>query len=283
MPWGWSARARPGTSPGPFAARPPRLVATDLDGTLLRSDGTVSDRTRAAMRTVGAQGVATVLVTARPPRWLHGLADVVGSHGTAVCANGAFVYHVARRRVVSSRTIDVALLDDVIADLRHGIPGIRFAAERASGLAVEVAFVAAHDYPEEAVRCEDVRALIDDAVGKLLARCPGMPESDFLAAVEEVVGERLVLAFSGARGLAELSAAGVTKAAGLAEWAAELGIGAEDVWAFGDMPNDLPMLRWAGTSFAVANAHADVRAVADWTCPANDDDGVAAVLESLIG
>ena len=87
-----------------------RLRVCDLDGTLLRSDGTVSDRTRAAMRTVGAQGVATVLVTARPPRWLHGLADVVGSHGTALCANGAFVYHVARRQVAASRTIDRALL-----------------------------------------------------------------------------------------------------------------------------------------------------------------------------
>jgi Cof subfamily protein (haloacid dehalogenase superfamily) len=283
MPWRWPGAPPAGVRSSVPVPRRPLLVATDLDGTLLRSDGTVSDRTRAAMRSVAAHGVATVLVTARPPRWLHGLADVVGQHGTAVCANGAFVYHVAQRRVVTSRTIDAGLLGDVVAELRGGIPDIRFAAERASGLAVEDAFLTANDYPEEAVRCDDVQALRDDDVGKLLARCPGMPEADFLAAVEQVVGQRLVMAFSGAGGLAELSAAGVTKAAGLAEWAAVLGIGAADVWAFGDMPNDLPMLRWAGTSFAVANAHAGVRAAADWTCPANDEYGVASVLETLIG
>jgi hypothetical protein len=74
----------------------------------------------------------------------------------------------------------------------------------------------------------------------------------------------------------------VTKAAALESWCDGLGIGAEDVWAFGDMPNDLPMIVWAGTAFAVANAHPDVIAAADHVCPSNDEDGVAQVLERLL-
>ena len=109
-----------------------------------------------------------------------------------------------------------------------------------------------------------------------------MSEDEFLARVAEVVGDRGIVAYSGAGGLAEISAPGVTKAAALESWCDGLGIGAEDVWAFGDMPNDLPMIVWAGTSFAVANAHPDVIAAADHVCPSNDEDGVAQVLERLL-
>ena len=97
-------------------------------------------------------------------------------------------------------------------------------------------------------------------VGKLLVTCPTMDGEEFLARVREVVGTRGIVAFSGVDGLAEVSAPGVTKAAALARWCDELGIAAVEVWAFGDMPNDLPMLTWAGVSFAVANAHPDVLA-----------------------
>jgi hydroxymethylpyrimidine pyrophosphatase-like HAD family hydrolase len=119
-------------------------------------------------------------------------------------------------------------------------------------------------------------------VGKLLARCPQIDPDEFLRVVESVVGSRVELGYSGAIGLAEMTAPGVTKASGLATWCAEQGIDAADVWACGDMPNDLPMLRWAGRAHAVANAHADVLVVAHVVLASNDDDGVAALLESLV-
>jgi len=96
------------------------------------------------------------------------------------------------------------------------------------------------------------------------------------------VGERAHVAFSGVGGLAEINARGVTKAVGLARWAAARGIDAAQVWAFGDMPNDLPMLRWAGRAIAVANAHPEVLAIVDEVCPSNDEDGVAIVVERLL-
>ncbi len=82
-------------------------------------------------------------------------------------------------------------------------------------------------------------------------------------------------------GLVEISAVGVTKATALARIADELGVAAADVVAFGDMPNDLPMLRWAGTSYAMANGHPDLLAAADHVAPTNDEDGVARVLAGL--
>lgn len=260
----------------------PRLIATDLDGTLLRSDGTVSARSVDALRAVADAGLETVLVTARPPRWIDDLAHVVGARGVALCGNGAFRYDVAERRVFGVRSIPREVVTEVVRDLREQLPGTGFAAERHSGLAAESMFAAIHDHPEDLVTTPAIEELTDASVGKLLARNPHLTDEEFIVAVTEIVGDRAVVAFSGAGGLAEVSAKGVTKAAALAGWCAELGIDAGEVWAFGDMPNDLPMLTWAGRSFAVANAHAEVLAASTDRAPANDDDGVAQVLEGLL-
>jgi hydroxymethylpyrimidine pyrophosphatase-like HAD family hydrolase len=104
-----------------------------------------------------------------------------------------------------------------------------------------------------------------------------------VAAARAVLGERAEASQSGGRGLVEIAPRGATKAGTLAWLCARLGIGAEDVVAFGDMPNDLPMLTWAGTAYAVANAHADVLAVVDRVTASNDEDGVAVALEVLLG
>ena len=258
--------------------RRPRLVASDLDGTLLRSDGTWSERTAAALRAVQTAAGQTVLDTARPPRWLDDLTELVGDGGVALCGNGAFVYDVRSRKVLSHNEIDVADVAAIIADVRRELPGVTFAAERASGFALEPAYRSRHPVPDDA----GWGSLDGEPVGKLLGRHPELGDEEFLARVERVVGARGVVADSGAGGLAEISAPGVTKAAALESWCADLGIDARDVWAFGDMPNDLPMIAWAGTSFAVANAHPDVLAAADHVCASNDEDGVAQVLELLL-
>ncbi|MGJ9414037.1 HAD family hydrolase [Aeromicrobium sp. CF4.19] len=255
--------------------RRPALLATDLDGTLLRSDGSLSTRTRAAIAAADEAGLDVVFVTARPPRWLHDLADAVGGHGVALCGNGAFVYDVARRHVVEARPFAAAALHEITADLRAAIPSIAFAVECADGERREEHFV--DRYEDEYATGE----LYGAAAGKLLARAADLDHDAFLERVTEVVAGRAELGFSGAVGLAELTAAGVTKASGLAAWCEERGIGAEEVWACGDMPNDLPMLEWAGRSLAVANAHTTVLAAADEVIASNDDDGVAAVLEQV--
>ncbi|MDX6308564.1 MAG: hypothetical protein QOI06_1610 [Nocardioidaceae bacterium] len=262
--------------------RPTRLVACDIDGTLLHSDGTVSARTVAAVEALRGTGVRFILATARPPRWVHDLADVVGEHGLAICSNGAFSYDVVGRRVVAERTLSREMVADVVSLLRSAIPEISFAVETRIGFGMEPAYVDLYT-PPEGTPVAGIRELLETALpGKLLARAPALDDWEFLATVVKVVGDRAVVAYSGTPGLAEMSAPGVTKAAVLADLCAGWDIPAADVVALGDMPNDLPMLRWAGTSYAVANAHPDVLSAADHTCPSNDEDGVASVLETLV-
>ena len=268
---------------GLAGVEPPRLVASDLDGTLLRTDGSLSERTAAAWTAAADAGIETVLVTARPPRWLHDLERVVGPRGTAICGDGAFVYEVATRRILETHCFERGVVDEIVADLRRAVPSVTFAAEWASGPFVADGYPDPHrDRGADRVVHGSWRDVAAEPVGKLLALAPHLPLEEFLAVVEQIVSDRGHLHFSGAHGLAEVNATGVTKAAGLERWATRLGIQAHEVWAFGDMPNDLPMLEWAGIGWAVASGHEQVRRAADRECPANDDDGVAHVLEAVL-
>jgi Cof subfamily protein (haloacid dehalogenase superfamily) len=260
----------------------PQVVATDLDGTLLRSDETVSAYTSEVLRLLSERGVDLIAVTARPPRWLDGLAALTGSHGLAVCCNGAVVYEVGPRRVLSCEPLPAQTVREVAADLRARIPGIAFAVERVDGAGREPAYVYRREQPRGSP-VEPLEQLLDVAVVKLLARCDAMAPADFHQVVAAVVDGRVELAYSGAVGLAEMTAAGVTKASGLAAWCQARGVSPPDVWGFGDMPNDLPMLAWVGRSFAVANAAPEVIATATDLCPSNDEDGVARTLDLAFG
>ncbi|WP_235509489.1 HAD family hydrolase [Terrabacter sp. Soil811] len=265
---------------GDAPLRRPRLVATDLDGTLLRSDGLISPRTSAALRAAESAGIGVVFVTARPPRWLDPLADAVGGDGTVISANGAFDYDVRTRTVVASYPLDRALLLEIVADLRAAVPGIGFSAELSGGVHTEPNYPELHPrwVPGDLVPAPIEDLPPDAVVGKLLARTEHLPEDEVIPRVAEVLGDRALVQHSGTGGLAEISAPGVTKAAGLVRWCARAGIHPADVWAFGDMPNDIPMLEWAGVGWAVANAHPDALAAATRTCASNDEDGVARTL-----
>ncbi|WP_353050490.1 HAD-IIB family hydrolase [Cellulosimicrobium sp. Marseille-Q4280] len=307
----------PSGGPRQTAARLPRLVATDLDGTLLRSDGSLSQRTRDALLAAEEAGVEIVFVTARPPRWLAPLRDVVGGHGRVICLGGAAVWDLATEQAIDVCGFDDVAARELVADLRAGLPDVALALERVDGPTFDPGFRSAADDASDPAgaatvvrRVEetlgghdtDAGATVPRPVGKMLARLSTAPpppdapatqpvvvtshqdetQEHFFAQVREVVGGRAHLAYSGAAGLAELLAPDITKDAALARWCDRLGIPAQDVWAFGDMPNDLPMLRWAGRSFAVANAHPDVLAAATDVTAANDDDGVAhALLDEL--
>lgn len=259
----------------------PRLVATDLDGTLCGADGLVSARAGCAIAATLAAGIGVVFVTARPPRWVDDLVEHVGAHGLAICTNGAFVYDVVNKVVVEADCFGDGVATELMADLRTHVPGIAFLVETATGARCEPAYVPLADDRLDDVRVGPVEG-VDRSVGKLVARTAELSAGEFLARVSEVVGERATVPFSGAIGLAEIGPPGVSKASTLARWCAALGVDPGDVWAFGDMPNDLPMLAWAGSSFAVGNAHESVRRAALYWCGANTDDGVAQVLERLV-
>jgi Cof subfamily protein (haloacid dehalogenase superfamily) len=261
----------------------PAVVATDLDGTIVRSDGTISARTKAALAAATDAGALIVIATGRPPRWLPGIADATGHSGLAICANGALVYDLATETVVDSRPLAAADVHRLIVELRAAIPGITFAMERVDGqFAHETEYVPRWE-PEGGTLVGDLDdTVLTGPISKLLGRCEGMGSDELLALGRAAVDDSVAsLTHSSIDGLLEISALGVTKATTLAEILAKRGLGAADVVAFGDMLNDLEMLEWAGHGVAVANAHPDVLAVVDEVTASNDDDGVALVLERL--
>ena len=258
----------------------PRLVATDLDGTLVRSDGTISDRTRAVLAAVEARGVPVVFVTGRPLRWAEVVFEHVGDHGLAVVSNGAMLWDVAGDQPRLLREIDPQTVRRVVGELRAAVPGSTFAVETLAGIGLEPAFMERHPVPDGARRAP-FDELVDGPVLKLLARHEELGPQDYWDAAEAVIGEHVTITWSSTSTLLEISAAGVTKATTLALVAEGLGVDAAEVIAFGDMPNDLPMLAWAGTSYAMANAHPTVLAAVDRIAPSNDEDGVASVLTGI--
>ena len=256
-----------------------RLVATDLDGTLLRTDGTVSDRSRAVLAALDERGVPVVIVTARPLRWMDDLWGLVGGHGLAIVSNGAAVLDVSVGEVREIHGIEAEAGLRLAEAIRARVPGASFALECRDGIRLDPSYADDYRVPEGSPRGSLAEIWTDPAL-KVLVRCPGMEPVAFREAVVDAVGDLATPTWSG-DGLVEISAPGVTKAAALRRLAAGLGYTAEQVVAFGDMPNDLPMLEWSGTSYAVANADPSVLAAADHVAPANDDDGVAVTLAGL--
>jgi Cof subfamily protein (haloacid dehalogenase superfamily) len=258
----------------------PRLVATDLDGTLLRSDGTVSARTRRALRSVVAAGAQLVVVTARPPRYVDRLADELDLTGVAICANGAILYDLASRAWRVTSPVPLPAARRLVAALTATAP-VGFAVETGELVVYEPGFARqSTDRRRPAVDLTELWALGRPIV-KLLAWSAELAAEELVEAARTVAGDEVECTFSGGSGLIEVSAAGVSKVVALGELCARLGIAAERVLAFGDMPNDLAMLRWAGTGYPVANAHPSVLAALPRRTASNNDDGVAQVLEAL--
>jgi Cof subfamily protein (haloacid dehalogenase superfamily) len=259
----------------------PRLVATDLDGTLLRTDGSVSPRTLEVLTELDESGVPVVFVTGRPLRWMEELWGSVGAHGLAIVANGAVVYDVTNHRVRDvtgiAREVGLGLAETI----RDEVPGAAFAIETVDGIRLGDGFRGRRHQPVETPR-GPLEEIWDQDALKVLVRHPTLPFEELREAVMEAVGDLATPSWS-MEGLVEISAAGITKAATLERVSTELGVDAADVVAFGDMPNDLAMLTWAGASYAMGNAHPSVLEVAAHVAPTNDEDGVASVLAELFG
>jgi Cof subfamily protein (haloacid dehalogenase superfamily) len=258
-----------------------RLAAIDLDGTLLRSDGTISERSRTAIRAVRDAGIVVVIVTARGPGSIVELAQDAGIDGSAICSNGGLIIDLASGAVVRERLLETAMAIQLVHGLRERLPGIVFAVEH-EAFAHEPGFAAWGWEPPAGTRVGDAVDLLGDPATKLILLHADHEVEVVAAVARELAGTDATVVQSGGEAV-EVTAVGVNKAAGLAEVAAGHGIDAVDVIAFGDYPNDVPMLAWAGRGVAVANAHAEVLAIADEVTASNDDDGVAIVLERLAG
>ncbi|WP_436763195.1 HAD family hydrolase [Streptosporangium sp. V21-05] len=268
-----------------------RMIVCDLDGTLLDSRGELSGRTRAAVRRVRADGHVFVVATARPVRdtrhLVAGLNDTTDATDTtdtsnatiAVCGNGSVVYDFARNEVVDHHPLAEADVVTALTALRERFPGIRLGAECHLELLLEDAFELSPALAGDARRVPRLEEAIDrHGVGKIMVQLEGAARQYYESVGVLLPGCEVTVS---ADVFCEVTRAGVTKAAALEAMAGRLGFGRPEVIAFGDMPNDLPMLTWSGTAVAVANAHPAVLAAVHEVTSSNDEDGVAIWLERL--
>ncbi|WP_343075317.1 HAD family hydrolase [Actinopolyspora biskrensis] len=255
-------------------------MATDLDGTLLNSQGTLSAYSRSTLGALDEAGFAVTIMTARPLRdvvTLDGLPD----RALLACGNGTLIHDRfsgvdLHRNYMPAR--DVEMIIDI---LRRIAPEVRLGGELNPELFLEDGFLlpdSAEPPTETAQHLETV--LGGPGLAKLIVQLPGRA-TDYLRTLCSRLPTKFEVTCS-SEWFCEITASGANKAEALELVSLTRGCTARNVIAFGDMPNDIPMLRWAGTSVAVANAHASLLAVADHITSSNDDDGVASFLDEKL-
>ena len=273
----------------------PRLVVSDLDGTLLGSAGVVSDRTRTAIAACRAAGLPVVGATGRGPRLLESVRAALAGQGTAVLAQGGYVVRFGAggtpdevlRTVGMPRevaTAVIAAIEDVAGELVVAVEDAAEQVEALRPLRVQHGFD--WPYPEPAHLLPRHEVLPVGAVLKVFLRSPRLGEDELVALARTVVDPQVAELTHAGLGFIEVLPPGVTKATGVAVVLADLGLGPADVLVFGDMPNDLPMIEAVtaagGRAVAMANAHPAVRAAAGERTSGHDADGVARYLEALL-
>ncbi len=257
----------------------PSMVVSDMDGTLLDESGQVSPRNADALRRAGVAGARVVIATGRPIWWLTPVIDA-GFDGIAVCMNGAVVYDIAAKRIISSSVLRPKPMNEFVTELHQREPNFAVAVERVGiqedSCWAEDSYI--HPWAEGIFQRAPRAELLGQSAAKLLVRS-GSDSADLAKHARLAAGARVAVTFSSDDGLIEIAAPGVNKGSVLDRLARGWGIDPATVIAFGDMPNDLEMLTWAGHGVAMGNGHTEVHAVANEIIGLNHHDAVAEVLE----
>ncbi|GAA2383636.1 HAD family hydrolase [Streptomyces glaucosporus] len=266
-------------------AFPYRLVATDLDGTLLRSDSTVSARTRDALAAAAAAGAAHIVVTGRAVRWTRHILDELGYDGLAVCGQGSQVYHAGEHRLLTSVTLDRPQARLALEKIEAETGPLALAVSQ-DGLDGDVLFGPGYRMGEDGKLPAELTADPDELwarpLNKIYLQHPAGMDDDTLADTARRAAGDLVSVVVAGPGIVEMLPLGLSKARGLSIAARRLGVSPAAAIAFGDMPNDIPMFAWAAHGVAMGGAHPELLAVADEVTASNDEDGIAVVLERLL-
>lgn len=260
-----------------------RLIATDMDGTLLRSDQTISPRTRSAIRDAHQAGIIVMAATGRGWRSAVPLLAVTPEITTAVCSNGALVRDIAGGDNTDVFAFPGSTVGPLLEAVVSTVPAAGLAWELATGafgfdrVYAEMRPDVAEHYPDHVGE----RPPTSDEMLKLLVLHPQLDEVALLAVLEPVLPSDVLATYSGIETV-EVTGAGIHKAHTLAVVCGRLGIDAGEVVALGDNRNDTEMLRWAGRGVAMGNAAPAVVAVADEQAAHHMDDGVAIVIEDVL-
>jgi Cof subfamily protein (haloacid dehalogenase superfamily) len=264
--------------------RRPKLIASDLDGTIVAHYGDITQRTIDAFRKAHSMGVEIFFITGRPHRWMPEIKEAFGI-GKAICGNGAMLYDLHNDKVLEEWLIPTGDILESVKRLRAAIPQISFAVESHNYFHREKIYIPRWDVGLDNAGVDLIEDVITSPSLKLLARCSQQElSSDEMLAIATVELEGLVTVTHSnpADSLLEISALGVSKGMTLAKMAGRLGIDASDCVSFGDNPNDFSMLEWCGRSFAMSDGHPDGRKYAKGIAGPCEEDGVAIIIEQLL-
>ena len=264
--------------------RRPKLIASDLDGTIVAHYGDITQRTIDAFRKAHSMGIEIFFITGRPPRWMPEIKEAFGI-GKAVCGNGAMLYDLLNDKVLEEWLIEVDVQLEAVKRLRRAIPEISFAIESHNYFHREKIYIPRWDVGLDNVGVHQIEEVISSPALKVLARCSQQElTSDEMLAIAKVEldGLATVTHSNPHDSLLEISALGVSKGMTLAKMAGRLGIDAADCVSFGDNPNDFSMREWCGRSFAMADGHPDGPKYAKGIAGPCEEDGVAIIIEQLL-
>ena len=262
----------------------PKVIATDLDGTIVANYGEITQRTIDVFKKAHDLGVEIYFVTGRPPRWMAEIREAFG-FGNAICANGAMHYDLMKSEIISEWNIPIENIFEIASRLRNSIAGVNFAIEFEGHFHREKNYIPLWDIGVDNAGVDAIEELATQPAFKMLAKCSkGEFTSDQMLeiAMKEIFDIATVTHSSAADSLLEISAHGVSKGLTLAKLLAPKGYGADDVVTFGDNPNDFSMLSWASRSWAMADGHPDAKLHAKFIAPSSSEDGVAQVIEKLL-
>ncbi|MFG3342211.1 HAD family hydrolase [Glycomyces sp. NPDC048151] len=265
--------------------RLPKLIATDLDGTLLDRQGRLSQRNQKALQAAREHGIRTLAVTARPPRAVYRVPELAAVLDAALCSTGSIRFDTANQTAELRHSIPLALAREIHRQLRAALPAADFAVETGATLRVQGNYFKALHFIDPQVPIAGDHDLFAEAepVVSMLVHDGASTGQAMHEATAHIAIPGVSLWRWGSYPEIECTAVEATKGPALAAWCAEQDIDPEDVVAFGDMPNDVSMLAWAGRSYAMAGAHAEAAAAATHRAEAASDDGVGKAIEALLG
>lgn len=267
-----------------------KLIASDLDGTLIGDDFRFRPRTLHALHAAADAGIRVVFVTGRPLRWMEPVLDQLGAewngeNSFAFCSNGAVTFDIARGAVTDLRTLPGQTVHSLHTELHRAYPQGTFIAETLERVHVQ-GFYEPHAQEDlsKVVTGNLSEILLPDAhVVKYLLFNEGQAPAELLRSVQEIAGDRVSVTRSAPyQALVEMAQPGLHKGGVLADFAAAHGISAGEVAAFGDMPNDAEMLEWAGHGYVMASGLPELQERVGRICPSFEDDGVAQVIEKFL-
>jgi Cof subfamily protein (haloacid dehalogenase superfamily) len=255
-----------------------KAVALDLDGTILRPDGSCSEATHQAIRLVVNTGVTVVLATARPPRDIFGLASATGIDSVSACCLGGVLVDLQSQDLIAMNRMDSQAVYEAICSLKEAVPSVTFGWETGTQAFCEPSYPTS-GYPQPEHVPDALDAVVHSVV-HLFVRSTALSGDALFHRVRENIPASLHAEW-GSESLVDVVSAGVSKLNAIVGLSADMGLDPTEWMAIGDGPADAPLLRWSGHGIAVRNAHADAIEASDEVCGSNLEDGPARVLRHL--